>query len=115
MGAIQVTSTFPNVPPDRLEDFKALIHELVALARQEPGTIQYDFFFSEDETELVVRETYADSDAVLAHLANMGPHLGRLVELGGGFDVEGFGDPEPELAEAIAAMNVKVYVPFASL
>ena len=78
----------------------------------EPGTLHYDWFFSEDETKCVVREIYADSDAMLAHLGNVDDLLGRLIELGGGLEPEGFGRLSAELAEAIAPFNPTLYAHF---
>ena len=57
----------------------------------------------------MVREIYADSDAMLAHLGNVGELLGRLIELGGGLEPEGFGSPSAGLAEAIAPFNPTMY------
>lgn len=67
--------------------------------------MHYDWYFSEDETRCEVREIYADSDAMLAHLGNVSEQLGRLVELGGGLEANGYGRPSAELAEAIAPFN----------
>ena len=57
----------------------------------------------------MVREVYANSDAMLAHLGNVGELPGRLVELGGGLEPEGFGSPSFVLAEAIAPFNATMY------
>jgi hypothetical protein len=90
---------------------KRVAAEALELTIPEPGTLHYDWFFTEDETRCVVREIYADSDAMLAHLGNVGDLLGRLVELGGGLEPEGFGSPSAELADAIAPFNPTVVQP----
>lgn len=47
--------------------------QCIAVAKEkDPNTLQYDWFFNPDQTECVVREKYADSDAVLAHIQNLG-------------------------------------------
>ena len=74
--------------------------------------LHYDWFFSDDETRCEVREVYADSDAMLAHIANVGDVLGPMVELGGGLEVEVFGSPSAELAEALAPFNPTLYSRF---
>ena len=107
---IQVSAVFPNIAPGDLAEFKQVAAAALALTIPEPGTLHYDWFFSEDETKCVVREIYADSDAMLAHLENVGELLlGRLIELGGGLEPEGFGSPSAELAEAIAPFNPTMY------
>ena len=109
MDTIQASATFPTIAPDNVSEFKQLASEALDAARGEPGTLQYDWFFSDDGARCVARETYANSDAVLAHLGNVGPLLGRLVELGGGLELEVFGDPSATLREAIAAFEPTIY------
>ena len=106
---IQVTATFPSIAPANLAEFKEAASRAVELTTSEPGALQYDWFLSSDETKCVVRETYADSDAILTHMANLGELLGKLAELGGGLEVEAFGDPSPEVMEAAAALGPTVY------
>jgi quinol monooxygenase YgiN len=112
MNQLQVTATFPNIAPADLDQFKQLSGEALELAKAEAGTIQYDWFFSADETKCLVRETYENSDAVLAHMGNLGDLLGQLAQLGGGLEVEVFGTPSGELIDAAAAMQPTIYVPF---
>ena len=84
MEKFQVSAVFPSIAPSDLTEFKQVAAEALERTIPEPGTLHYDWFFSEDETKCVVREIYADSDALLAHLGNVGELLGRLIELGGG-------------------------------
>ena len=44
----------------------------------EPGTLQYDIYLNEDQSEAMVIERYRDSDAAMAHAANLG-HLFEAV------------------------------------
>src|SRR5580765_6562062 len=106
---LQVTGTFPNISPADLAEFKQLAAKALELAKGEATTLQYDWFFSDDETKCVVRETYASSDAVLAHMANLGDLLGQLAQLGGGVHIEAFGTPSAQLLEAAAALQPKLY------
>ena len=109
MEQIQVTATLPNIAPDNLPEFKELAARALEITKGEATTLQYDWFFSDDETKCVVRETYANSDAILAHMGNMGDLIGKLAELGGGLEIEAFGDLSPELLEAAAALQPTVY------
>jgi len=112
MEKIQVSAVFPNIAPGDLAEFKQVAAAALELTVPEPGTLHYDWFFSEDESKCEVREIYANSDAMLAHLGNVGELLGRLIELGGGLVPEGFGSPSPQLAEAIAPFNPTMYTHF---
>ena len=83
--------------------------EALATTRGEPGTLQHDWFLSDDGTRCVVRETYANSDAFLAHLTASEPLLGRLIELGGGLELELYGEPSTALHDAIAAFQPRIH------
>ena len=109
MEELQVTAVFPNIAPDGLAEFKELAAQAVEQAGTEPGTLQYDWFLSDDGRRCVVRERYASSEAVLAHLGNAGAMLGRLVELAGGVELEVFGEPSPELLAATSAFQPVIY------
>jgi hypothetical protein len=109
MEQLQVSATFPSISPDAADQFKQLAAEALATVRGEPGTLQHDWFFSDNGAQCVVRETYASSDALLAHLAGAGPLLGRLVELGGGLELEVFGEPSAALRDAVAAFQPRIY------
>ena len=108
MNNLQITARL-KIHDGRLQEFKDLAKQaLHAVKEKETGALQYDFFFNADETECVVRERYADSNAVLAHLANVGPILGKALEMSE-FSLEVFGDPSDQLRAATAALNPKVY------
>ena len=109
MNQLQVSARFPNIAPNQLAEFKVVVAELIAMSRDEPGTLRYDFFMNAEETACVVREVYADSDACLAHLAGVGVLLGRIIPLGGGIEIECYGAPSPALMTAAAALSPKVY------
>lgn len=108
MTEIQVTARF-NIQEGKFDDFAAIAEECLEIVReQDTGTTQYDWFFSEDHDECVVRETYADSDALLEHIDHVGDSLGRLLEISG-ITIEIFGDPTPELLTAAAGLEPAIY------
>jgi quinol monooxygenase YgiN len=108
MEQVQVSATFPNTTA-RLAEFKELAAEALKLTADDPGVLQYDWFFNADESKCVVHETYVNSDAILNHVAMVGDLLGRLVDAGGGLELEIFGSLSPEVATATAAMNPTVH------
>ena len=109
MEQLQVTATFPRITNDHLDEFKRLAGDAVKIAADEPGVLQYDWFFNQDETACVVRERYANSDAVLAHLGVVGELLGKIIELGGGVEIDVFGSPSAVLVQAAEALRPRVY------
>ena len=112
MDKIQVSAVFPDIAPDNLAEFKQVAAAVLELTIPEPGVVQYDWFFSEDQTTCEVREVYADSEAMLAHIATVGDVLGPLVDLGGGLEADVFGSPSAELADALAPFNPTLHAHF---
>jgi quinol monooxygenase YgiN len=102
MKQIQVTARFANVSSSNLAAFKKMAAQALEIAKGEPGVLQYDWYFDDTQTVCVVRETYQDSEALLAHITTMGETLNTLSELGGGCELEMFGDPSPLLLDLTA-------------
>jgi quinol monooxygenase YgiN len=109
LAKLHVVGTFPNIDPAKLTEFKKVVAQAIEMAKGEQDTLQYEYFMSPDETTCVVLETYASSEALLAHMAGMGTVLERLLELGGELKADFFGDPSPALVEATAAFKPKIY------
>jgi len=93
----------------KVDEFKKIAAQCVsAVKTNETGALQYDWFFNSGETECVVSEIYVDSNAVLAHLGNVGELLGQLLSMSD-FEGEIYGSMSEELKHALAGMNVKLY------
>src|SRR4029453_15444237 len=61
--------------PGKLDEWKRLTKQAMEIVRaRDPGTLQYEVFFNDDESEAIVFERYRDADAALEHFANIG-HL----------------------------------------
>ena len=73
--------TFKCKPEMREEFLEMIMTEGVDVgARAEEGNLQYDFFTSvDDDNVLLLIEKYVDADAVAAHVRQ--PHTARLVGL----------------------------------
>ena len=109
MHRIQVNAKFANVSSSNLAEFKKAATQAVVIAKSEPGVLQYDWFFNDNQTVCVVRETYQDSEALLAHITTMGGMLNTLSELGGGCELEMFGDPSPLLVDVTAPLQRSIF------
>jgi quinol monooxygenase YgiN len=109
MNSIQVRAKFLNVPSANLADFKKVAVEALAVVQREPGVLQYDWFFDDQETVCVVLERYQDAEALRAHIANVGEKFGRLIELGGGCELEMFGALPAQLGETPAGLRRSVF------
>lgn len=114
MKEIQATAIL-KVHHGKLPEFKRVAEKCVQSVREkDKGTLQYDWFFNEDQTLCEVREKYRDSEAVLEHMGNLGDTLGELLALCE-LSLEIFGSPSDALLDALKGMDIKYYDPFLSL
>jgi quinol monooxygenase YgiN len=101
------------VKPGQLEPLRALTAEMIAAARIEPGTLSYERFASDDGQVVHARESYADSEAALAHLrvftARFAARLASLIDRRR-FLV--FGDPSAELRKVLDGFGATYFAAF---
>jgi hypothetical protein len=81
---------------------------------KDTGTLQYDVYFNDDQSECMVLERYRDSEALIEHAA----HLGDLTEAilaTGSVSGELLGEPTAELRARLAGSPVRLFTPFLSM
>ena len=84
--------------------------------KNEPGTLGYDLYLNDDQTECVVIERYRDSEAAMAHAANLGHLFGDVLAIVTVVHGELLGEPSPELRANLAGGDVPaVFTPYWSL
>ncbi len=91
-----------SVKDGRLDDFRALMNEMVEATKGEPGAQGYEWFVSADGGTVHLHERYADSGAVMAHLGNFGANFAERFL--GCVDPTGlavYGDPSDEARAAL--------------
>ena len=64
---------------------------------------------SSDETECEIREEYKDSESVLEHMANMREVQEKQFSDFPLVHVSVYGDPSPELLEAVKSFDINVW------
>ena len=100
----------------KVDEYKRLSAQAMEIVRtREPGTLQYDVFFNDDESEAVVVERFRDSDALIEHGANMSDISAAVLATA---DVEGelLGEPSAELKETLAGSEQpRVLTPYLSM
>ena len=108
MNNLQVSAIL-KIHDGKLNELKALAPLIIeTIKAKEPGTIQFDWFFNADETECVLRETYRDSAAMLAHFDISGALVGKILEVSD-MKLEIYGNPSQELRKVLARSNPKIY------
>jgi hypothetical protein len=81
---------------------------------KDTGTLQYDIYFNDDQSECIVLERYRDSEALIEHAA----HLGDLTEAilaTGWVSGELLGEPSAELRGKMAGSEVRLFTPYQSM
>jgi quinol monooxygenase YgiN len=100
----------------KLDQYKRLSAQARKIVRtKDTGTLQYDIFFNDDQSEAVVVERFRDSEALLEHGANMAEISEAVLKTA---DVEGelLGEPSAEIRERLAGMEQpRLFTPYQSL
>ena len=98
----------------KVEEFKLLSAQAMEIARtKDTGTLQYDIYFNDDESEGIVYERYRDSEALIEHGANLGD-LSAAIFATGSFSGEVLAEPSAELRASLADSPVRIFKPYLS-
>jgi quinol monooxygenase YgiN len=98
-----------------LEEFKRLAAQCMEIVRaKDTGTLQYDIYFNDDQSECIVLERYRDSDALIEHAVHLGD-LGQAILATGWVSGELLGEPSAELKTMMAGSGVRVFTPYQSM
>jgi quinol monooxygenase YgiN len=98
--------------PGKVEEWKRLTEEALEIVRtRDTGTLQYEIFFNEDETEAVVFERYRDADAALEHFSNIG-HLMEPLLATASITGEVLGTPNAKMNEQLGEGGPKLFRPW---
>jgi len=99
-----------------VEEFKRLSVQCMEIVRtQDTGTLQYDTYFNDDETECIVIERFRDSDALIQHGENLA-HLMDAIVATGSASGELLGELSTELrARFTGGAPVQLFTPWATL
>jgi quinol monooxygenase YgiN len=95
----------------KAEEFKRLSAQLMEIARtKDTGTLQYDIYLNDDESEAVVLERYRSSAALIEHGANQGDLAAAIIATGTFCGVV-LGMPSEKLKANLADAPVRIFKP----
>jgi quinol monooxygenase YgiN len=86
----------------------ALIEEMVFFIKDlEPNTITYEYYISEDNKSISLREVYKNSEAALTHMNNFeaGPYAEKFLELMTINSFQVMGNASDDLMESVKAFT----------
>jgi quinol monooxygenase YgiN len=99
-----------SIPEGKINEFKKLAAEIIdKVVANEPKTLSYEYFLSNDATKCYVVQLYKDSEAVMAHLGNIGDLAGPLHEVAPLNGLMIFGSPSDELRQALEPVGPKIF------
>jgi quinol monooxygenase YgiN len=102
-----------EVQPGQEEAFKQVVPKINAAVEQEPGTIAYRWSMRADGKTFDVVEIYRDSNAVLAHVKDLGRFGSEFGKTQKTLKLVVYGNPDTEARQAIAGLHPEYETPFA--
>ena len=99
-----------------VEEFKRLSAQAMEIVRtKDTGTLQYDIYFNDDQSECIVVECYRDSEALIEHLAHLGDLTQAILATVSVVHGELLGEPSAELRANLADSPVRLFTPYLSM
>jgi len=101
-----------TIEGSKIDEYKKLVQDMVRLVEDnEPDTINYEFYLNKTETRCVVNETYANSEAALAHhkgvaIQTIFPKIFNISKITR-FDV--YREPSEELQKVLTSLDAQAY------
>ena len=100
---------------DKLDEFKRLATQCMEIVRtRDTGTLQYEIYFNDDQSECIVLERYRDSDALIEHAGHLGD-LNEAIVVTGFVSGALLGEPSAELRAMMAGSEVRLFTPYQSM
>jgi quinol monooxygenase YgiN len=100
----------------KVEEFKRLSAQCMEIVQtQDTGTLQYEIYFNDDESECIVLERYTDEQALIEHGEHIGEGLMEAVVATGSVHGELLGELSPQLKANLAGGPVQPFTLYRSM
>ena len=97
-----------SIKEGKLAEFKEKAAGYTDAVRSgEPGTLEYQWWLSEDGSRCLLKEAFDSSESLLKHLENVGPALPDLLEIAPITRFEVFGDVSAEARAALEPLGAQ--------
>jgi len=95
----------------KFEDFAATVKSMTAGTEQEPGALAYEWYLSNDQRRCRLLETYADTNAVQAHLTGtvVRELVPKLLSSAAISRFEVYGVPDAQSAADLSSFGAEIY------
>jgi quinol monooxygenase YgiN len=116
MGELVGIARF-RINEGKLEEFKRLSAEAMEIVKtKDTGTLRYDTYFKEDESECVILEMFRDSQALIDHAKNMDELSAKILAIVSVVHGELLGDPSEEIRAKLAGTEVpQLFTPYQAM
>ena len=100
-----------SVHEGKFDRFDSIAQEMIGSTRLEPGALGYEWCLSADRKRCRILETYADSDAVLAHINGAAVQQGvpKMLEVATLDRFEVYGDPGPQATAMLKGFGAEIF------
>ena len=113
MGELQGIARF-KLDEGKPGEFKRLSAQCMQIVRtKDTGTLQYEIYVNDDQSECIVLERHKDSEALIRHAANLGDLMQAILATGSVCG-ELLGEPSADLQVQLAGGPVRLFTPFQS-
>jgi len=103
-----------SIPQGQMDKFKQVVAPLVADTAKEPGSLEYEYTVSDDQSTVDIVERYRNSAAAVSHVTQtLGPKYSKaFLEIAkpGRFVV--YGTPDAEAKKVLQGFNPVYMTPF---
>ena len=101
-----------GIKPGKLDELKKMAEGLTSgVEADEPTTLGYEWFISEDGSSCYLIESYGSAEAFLLHFQNLGSKLHDMLEISPLEEMVVVGEPGPQVREMLADLGAKFYTP----
>jgi quinol monooxygenase YgiN len=104
-----------TIEEGKTEEYKKLVQDMSRVVEaNEPDTINYQFYINRAETKCIVWETYANSEAVFAHINGVASQtiLPKVFSVSRISRLDVCGNPSEELQKVLTSFGPQTYNPF---
>ena len=97
-----------TIQDGKVDEFKEKAAAYTAAVKDgEQGTLEYQWWLSEDGTRSLLKEAFDSSESLLKHLENVGPSLPDLLAIAPITRFEVFGEVSPEARSELDSLGAQ--------
>lgn len=106
---VQYTSEF-TIGDGKIEAFKRIMHSIIgSVERNEQGVNGYQVYVGAEGNRAFIVEWFKNSEAILIHLANVGPLFPELLAIAPIVRLEVFGNLTKEAEDALRSIGAQIF------